>query len=1093
MYTFPQVGYYKVKLKVTNIIALSGFNFIEGMDSITKIIYCAPPTKKPVASFFSTNRTVGFSDQLYYYDLSLNGPTQWSWWLNPGFYGVNTFLNSGAPNSFNTPGSQNPYLFALDVGVFDVCLAVGNSIGWDTICRTGYLTVNNGYAMCNGSDSVSTLSSGYVYDGGGPTGNYSITSTGSCPAGFRIAACADTVILDIERFKLLPQDSVTIRVGSPTGAIIKRLGGSNLADSLKHYRVPGSFVFLQMSTINPSSAGDSGFAIHWSIVPASYGKPKASFSCPTTIYTGYTMPYTNTSVGTNMSYSWDTNGDGSFGLDEAYISLDSISVNAGYKFTTAGTKKVCLKVYNCVGSDTACKQITILPLVLKPIADMSVDRTTGFTTDTFRFTDKSLNGANQWLWTFSPNTIAFVNGTNTGSQNPVVFLNSATSYTVTLKATNALGSDTKTIADMVNVSAYNSPGTQNVIPSGSDIGISRVTLGSIDTTTALQTPVYTAMYNQQKTTLYRGVNYTVTTYRQSSNDAMTTKVWIDYNRNSYFTDAGETIINETRQNKVSTSQVFRIPDNSPTGNTRMRVGIGYDITTLTPDYAQIGCFEDYGILVGVDNIAPVVTLKGPSVFKMELGKSFADSGVKAMDNLEGDISAKVSRTGYVDTTTVGYYTLTYSVADLYGNISAPVTRTVQVEVDQLGPKLTLNGQDTVRVEVFNTYVEQGATALDNTGKDISNLVVRTTDPKTDVLGIYPLTYKVTDAFGFTATKVRTVIVMDTIKPVISSLTGKDTIRYQVGTPYTEQVTATDNYWNPLTATRTGSINVNVMGAYTLLYNVTDGSGNQAIPYRLVVKIDDLIPPVLTLNGDLEMTVDVNTVFVDPGYDYSDNYYPHNNITVTKTPSNGPVMTTLNTTNIDYMACDPSGNCTSATRTVHVVDEIAPVITLIGLDPYLLARYQKYVDQGVTITDNYYTETQLTPFMVMDASKLRNDVPGIYYVTFNVTDPSHNIAKQLRRTVIVQDMFLGVNNLDGAEQMKIYPNPGNGKFTIELENGTSIQTVKVYNIIGSLMKEQTVKGSDRSIAVDISGVSEGVYIVKMEGIGKSYIQKINIVK
>ncbi len=1090
-YSFPQAGYYKVKLKVANIY-YNGTSLVEGMDSITKIIYCALPTKKPVASFFSVNRTVGFADQLYYYDLSLNGPTQWSWWINPGYYGVSTFLNSGAPNTFYSPNSQNPYLFALDGGVFDVCLAAGNAIGWDTLCRSGYLTVNNGYAMCNGSDSVSTLSSGYVYDGGGPTGNYSITSTGSCPAGFRIAACADTVILDIERFKLLPQDSVTIRVGNPSGPIVKRLGGSSLADSLKHYRVPGSFVFIQMSAVNPNAAGDSGFAIHWTIVPATYSKPKASFSVPTTIYAGYTMQYVNTSVGTNMSYSWDTNGDGSFGLDELYISVDETSANPGYKFTTPGSKKVCVKVYNCVGADTACKLITILPLVQKPIADMSVDRVSGFTTDTFRFTDKSLNGANQWLWTFSPNTVAYANGTNSSSQNPVVFLNSATSYTVTLRATNSFGSDTKTIPDMVSVVAYNSPGTQNIIPMGSDIGISRVTLGSIDTTTALQTPVYTPMYNEQKTTLYRGVDYTVRTYRQSNNDPMTTRVWIDYNRNAHFTDTAETIINETRQNKVITSKTFRIPDNSPTGNTRMRVGIGYDITTLTPDYAQIGCFEDYGILIGVDHIPPVITLKGASIVKMELGTSYMDSGAKAVDNLEGDISSKVIRTGYVDTTTVGYYTLTYTVSDLYGNMSIPVTRIVQVEIDQLGPRLTLNGQDTVRVEVFNTYVEQGATAKDNQGHDISNLVTRTGTINTNVLGTYQLTYKVTDAFEFTATKTRTVIVMDTIKPVISSLTAKDTIRYQINTPYTDQVTANDNYWGSLTPTRTGSINVNVIGYYTLLYNVTDPSGNEAIPYRLVVKIDDLVPPVLTLNGDLEMTVDVNTVFVEPGYDYSDNYYPKSSITITKTPA-GPVMTTLNTTNMDYMACDPSTNCTVVTRIVHVVDRIAPVITLIGSNPYVLPRYGQYIDQGVTITDNYYTQAQLSSLMVMDVSKVRNDVPGFYYVTFNVTDPSGNMAKQVRRAVMVEDKFLGVNNMNKTQGMKIYPNPANGKFTIELENGTVIQTVKVYNMVGSLIKEQAVKSNDRSIAIDISGVAEGVYIVKMEGEGRSYLQKINIVK
>ncbi|MEI6595832.1 MAG: hypothetical protein WCO28_09720, partial [Bacteroidota bacterium] len=147
---FTQVGYYKVKLKCSN-------NY--GVDSITKIVVCAPPSRKPIASFFSLNRSVGFTDQLNYYDLSSNGPTSWRWFLNPSYYGVNTFAGYPIANSwYATDSVQNPYLYAFDGGIFDVCLAAGNSLGWDTICRHSYLTVNNGYMMCNGSDSVSFLS-----------------------------------------------------------------------------------------------------------------------------------------------------------------------------------------------------------------------------------------------------------------------------------------------------------------------------------------------------------------------------------------------------------------------------------------------------------------------------------------------------------------------------------------------------------------------------------------------------------------------------------------------------------------------------------------------------------------------------------------------------------------------------------------------------------------------------------------------------------------------------------------------------------------------------------------------------------------------
>ncbi|WP_222598800.1 hypothetical protein, partial [Klebsiella sp. Kps] len=73
---------------------------------------------------------------------------------------------------------------------------------------------------------------------------------------------------------------------------------------------------------------------------------------------------------------------------------------------------------------------------------------------------------------------------------------------------------------------------------------------------------------------------------------------------------------------------------------------------------------------------------------------------------------------------VGYYTLKYIVADLYGNVSDTVFRTVQVEVNQTGPTVTLNGSDSVYVDVNTGYTELGATAVSNTGVDLTSLIVK---------------------------------------------------------------------------------------------------------------------------------------------------------------------------------------------------------------------------------------------------------------------------------------------------------------------------------------------------------------------------------
>ncbi len=1074
---FNTRGWYKIKIKTTNLY---------GKDSIEKIVYADNPTRKPVANFFTDRRVLGFFDPGNFYDLSLYGPTQWEWYLNPGYignsgFGQNVFTNQNG-NPIMNYSVQNPVLNPLDGGVFDVCLRVTNIRGSDTLCKPGYVKVTNGYSMCTGgADSVSFIQEGYLYDQGGATQPYQPLLTGNCAAGFRIAPCADTVTLYIQQFKLRAGDSVTIRNGSPTGPILRRLGGSNLHDSLRTWVGTSGQLFIQMSVNPASGAGDSGFTFFWTSKPASYAKPKSAFTSLDTIYSGYKVYYTNQSTGSKVAYMWDSNGDGVYTFDSTQMNTSAV-----FTTTTPTTKNVCLVAYNCVGYDTTCKTIVILPVSQKPTADFTANRFSGFTTDTFIFIDKSINGPNKWKWTFTPSNVGYINSSDT-SQNPVVFLNSATNYTVRLVAINQNGSDTITKTSFATAIAYNSPYTQNAVPSGLDIGIGRVVLNTIDTTTALVNPVYHPLYNNKQTTLYRGVDYTLNVSRFSNNDPMSMKAWIDYNRNTLFGDASnEVLINEVSQNKITSSVTFRIPNNSPLGNSRMRIGISYDNTTLNQDYAGIGVFEDYGIMIGNDMIKPVISLNGPAILKTEVNKTFTDPGVTATDNLEGNISSTVTVTGTVDMTHVGYYTLTYTATDLYGNVSEPVTRLVQVEVNQTGPSITLNGVDPMVVAVYQPFVDQMATAKDNLGRDITASIQVSGSVNSNVLGNYILTYKVVDAFGFMSQKTRTVMVKDTTKPVFS---GGTIYKHQIGTTFLDPLTVTDNYWTSdnITVTHSGTINPNVPGSYVLTYYATDGSGNVATPFTITVQVGDLIPPVVFLNGSSIVDIEVYSSFNDPGVTASDNYY--SNVVVNKVSNLNTNV--LGSYTITYTAADGAANKTTVTRTVNVVDRTAPVISLLGSDPFNMMRYKPYIDPGFQVTDNYYNPSSIT--VNVDASKVVTHTPGLYYVYYSAMDPSGNKTNVSRKISISEFGEVGIQEHAAGASFTAYPNPTKGKLNVEW--GTkSVQTIKVYSIIGTLVAQVNVHDKNATeMQIDLSHLKEGVYIVRLEGTGDMLMRKVNLVK
>jgi hypothetical protein len=78
-----------------------------------------------------------------------------------------------------------------------------------------------------------------------------------------------------------------------------------------------------------------------------------------------------------------------------------------------------------------------------------------------------------------------------------------------------------------------------------------------------------------------------------------------------------------------------------------------------------------------DRVKPVITLKGASTVNLTVGDTYTDAGATASDNKDGDITDKIVKTGNVDTSKVGKYTVTYSVKDSAGN-RAEVKRTVIV-------------------------------------------------------------------------------------------------------------------------------------------------------------------------------------------------------------------------------------------------------------------------------------------------------------------------------------------------------------------------------------------------------------------------------
>lgn len=142
------------------------------------------------------------------------------------------------------------------------------------------------------------------------------------------------------------------------------------------------------------------------------------------------------------------------------------------------------------------------------------------------------------------------------------------------------------------------------------------------------------------------------------------------------------------------------------------------------------------------------------------------------------------------------------------------------------PVITLTGGATANVSYGATYTDAGATGSFANGVYGTVVVTRTGTVSTTVLGDHTLTFTASNGVN-TVTTTRVVTVVDLVKPVIT-LSGSSRVEITQGSSYTDAgATVTDNTGESITATSTGSVNINSPGTYTITYSATDASNNVA--------------------------------------------------------------------------------------------------------------------------------------------------------------------------------------------------------------------------------------------------------------------------
>lgn len=192
-----------------------------------------------------------------------------------------------------------------------------------------------------------------------------------------------------------------------------------------------------------------------------------------------TVTFTDLSTGNPTQWVWNF-GDGATSTEQ----------NPDHTYTAPGTYTVTLTVTNAGGSDPETKLnfITVSSLSLK--AEFEAYPTSGDAPLTVQFTDLSTGNPTQWNWDFG-------DGSTSTDQNPEHTYTTPGTYTVTLAATNAGGSDPETKPNYITVtqSFSNFIIDENVFIYGNILRFDGSTINGPQATVVINGGLYTSDIN----------------------------------------------------------------------------------------------------------------------------------------------------------------------------------------------------------------------------------------------------------------------------------------------------------------------------------------------------------------------------------------------------------------------------------------------------------------------------------------------------------------------------------------------------------------------------------------------------------------------
>ncbi|MEO6758266.1 MAG: PKD domain-containing protein, partial [Saprospiraceae bacterium] len=402
---------------------------------------CGPPPV-PLVANFEWDPNPGCAGQpVHFTDLSTGNITGRSWTFTGATPATSTLTNPTATwsvgGTFNVKltltGTGGPVSITKQITITPKAVAnFTYSVMGLTVNFTSTSTNATAYFWDFGDSFTSTDANPvHAYDNAGIY-TVMLTASNDCGTSIKTTVVNTAPSADFEANQTSGCAPLTVQytnLSSSNAAtyIWQFQGGSPSQSSLKNptvvYPVSGTYSV----TLTASNGAGSMTTIKTNYITVQ-NLPSSTF---TSVVNGLTVNFTNTSVNATAS-SW-TFGDGG----------SSTQTSPSHTYVTGGTYTVVLSSSNACGTVTNTQMVT---LISAPTAAFTATPTSGCGPLTVQFTNNSTGGATSYNWQLPGGTPS----TSTAASPSVVY-NTPGTYSVTLTATNAAGSNTATQTNYITV------------------------------------------------------------------------------------------------------------------------------------------------------------------------------------------------------------------------------------------------------------------------------------------------------------------------------------------------------------------------------------------------------------------------------------------------------------------------------------------------------------------------------------------------------------------------------------------------------------------------------------------------------------------